>query len=96
MWDALAGNCLHLFQSDRGGMKYGLPNNINFSPDGKLLACRGSEVKVLRVATGKLAAIVKVQSKHIAWNTRGNKLAVVTNHGDDKNDKRRNIVVFDM
>ena len=68
LWDALAGNCLHLFQSDNSGMRtYGFEENfINFSPDGKLLACRSSEVKVLRVATGQLAAVVKVESKFVA------------------------------
>ena len=35
-------------------------NYINFSSDGKLLACRGSEVKVFTVATGQLAAVSKV------------------------------------
>ena len=98
LWDALAGNCLHLFQSDNSGMYcYSWEENfINFSPDGKLLACRGSEVKVLRVATGKLAAIAQVQGKFVAWNTRGNKLAVVTKNSYDKEDVGRNIVVFDI
>ena len=77
-------------------MSYGLQNNINFSPDGKLLACRGSNVKVLRVATGQLAAVAKVQGNKVCWNNRGNKLAIVTSDGDDKKDEGRNIVVFDM
>ena len=63
--------------------------NINFSPDGKLLACRGSEVKVLRVATGQVAAVCRVKGNKVCWNTRGNKLAIVTSSSS-------NIVVFDM
>ena len=98
LWDALAGNCLHLFQSDNGmmGAYCGEENYINFSPDGKLLACRGSEVKVLRVATWKIAAAAKFQGKYVCWNNTGNKLAVVTNDGDDKKYEGRNIVVFDI
>ena len=96
LWDALAGNCLHLFQCDKDGMGISLQNHINFSPDGKLLACRGSEVKVFRVATKQLAAVCKVEGKKVCWNTRGNKLAVVTKNSDDKKDEGRNIVVFDM
>ena len=36
--------------------------------------------------------------RKVCWNTRGNKLAVVTNDGDDKKgeDSGRNIVVFDI
>ena len=62
LWDALAGNCLHLFHCDKDGMStfYWEENHINFSPDGKLFACRGSKVKVFRVATGQLAAVSKV------------------------------------
>ena len=91
LWDALAGNCLHLFQCDKDGMSsyYWEENFINFSPDGKLLACRGSEVKVFRVATKQLAAVCKVEGNMVCWNTRGNKLAIATKNSDD-------IVVFDM
>merc|ERR1719237_1515386 len=91
LWDALAGNCLHLFQCGKDGMSahYWEENYINFSPDGKLLACRGSEVKVFRVATKQLAAVCKIEGKMVCWNTRGNKLAVVTKNSHD-------IVVFDM
>merc|ERR1719237_701285 len=98
LWDALAGNCLHLFQCDKDGMKsFSWEENfINFSPDGKLLACRGSEVKVFRAATKQLAAVCKIEGKMVCWNTRGNKLAVVTNEGDDKKDDGHKIVVFDM
>ena len=98
LWDALAGNCLHLFQCGKDGMKsyYWEENFINFSPDGKLLACRGSEVKVFRVATKQLAAVCKVAGKYVGWNTRGNKLAVVTKNSDDKKNEGRNIVVFDI
>merc|ERR1719237_1460626 len=98
LWDALAGNCLHLFQCGKDGMSahYWEENYINFSPDGKLLACRGSEVKVFRVATKQLAAVCKIEGKMVCWNTRGNKLAVATNEGDDKKDEGRNIVVFEM
>ena len=71
-------------------------NFINFSPDGKLLACRGSKVKVFRVATGQMSTVCKVEGKMVCWNTRGNKLAVVTNDGDDKKDEGRNILVFDI
>ena len=89
LWDALAGNCLHKFQCDTYGRGiHGLEMNINFSPDGKLLACRGSKVKVLRVATWQLAAVCNVKGKKVCWNTRGNKLAIATNSN--------NIVVFYM
>ena len=71
-------------------------NNIHFSPDGKLLAGRGLAVKVFRVPTGQLAAMCKVEGYKVSWNTRGNKLAVVTKNSDDKKDERRNIVVFDI
>ena len=71
-------------------------NRIHFSPDGKLLACRGSRVRVFRVATGQLAAVCKVKGKLICWNTAGNKLAVVTKKSKDKDDDGRNVVVFDM
>ena len=105
LWDALTGNCLHLFQCDSDGNRleidnvgYGLEMNINFSPDGKLLACRGSEVKVLRVATGQVAAVCNVAGKKVCWNTRGNKLAIVTNDVDPQKDvgPERNILVFDV
>ena len=96
LWDALAGNCLHLFQSDNSGMSIGEENNINFSPDGKLLACKGSEVKVLRIDTGQLAAVCKLEGKMVCWNTRGNKLAVVTKKSKNKNDDGRDVVVFEM
>ena len=91
LWDALAGNCLHLFQCDKDGMStfYWEENNINFSPDGKLLACRGSEVKVFRVATGQLDAVCKVEGKLVCWNTRGNKLAVVTKKAKAKTSMMR-------
>ena len=98
LWDALAGNCLHIFQCDKDRMstfRYE-ENYINFSPDGKLLACRGSEVKVFRVATGQLAAVCKVEGEKVCWNTRGNKLAIAAKNSNDREDKRRDIVVFDM
>ena len=98
LWDALAGNCLHLFQCDKDGMHayWSEDNYINFSPDGKLLACRGSEVKVFRVATGQLAAVCKVEGDKVCWNTRGNKLAIVAKNNDAREDKRRDIVVFEL
>ena len=84
LWDALAGNCLHLFQCDKDGMSsyFWEENNIHFSSDGKLLACRGSEVKVFRVASGQLAAVCKVGGNKVCWNTRGNKLAIATKKSD--------------
>jgi WD40 repeat protein len=98
LWDALAGNCLHLFQCGKGWRPFPYQweeNFINFSPDGKLLACRGSEVKLFRVATKQLAAVCKVEGKMVCWNTRGNKLAVVTKNSDDKKDEGHDIV-FDI
>ena len=71
-------------------------NFINFSPDGKLLACTGSEVKVFRVATKQLAAVCKIEARMVCWNTRGNKLAVVAKNSDDEKDEGHNIVVFDI
>ena len=98
LWDAVAGNYLHLFQCDKDGMSSYVheENHIHFSPDGKLLACIGSEVKVFRVATGQLAAVCKVEGNKVCWNTRGNKLAIVAKNSNAREDKRRDIVVFDM
>ena len=98
LWDALAGNCIHRFQCDKEGIiVYSFEENyINFSPDGKLLACRGSEVKVFRVATGQLAAVCKVEGNKVCWNTRGNKLAIVAKRSNDRDDKGRDIVVFEL
>ena len=95
LWDALAGNCIHRFQCDTGGY-IGGENNINFSPDGKLLACSGSKVKVFRVATGQLAAVCKVEGNKVCWNTRGNKLAIVAKNSNAREDERRDIVVFEF
>ena len=99
LWDALAGNCIHRFQCGTGGTtRYSFEENfINFSPDGKLLACMGSEVKVFRVATGQLAAVCKVEGERVCWNTRGNKLAIAAKkNSNTREDKRRDIVVFEL
>ena len=37
----------------------------------------------MRVATGQLAAVCKVEGKMVCWNTRGNKLAIVTKNFND-------------
>ena len=58
-WDILNGNCNHIFQCGVAGSWYE-ESFINFSPDGKLLACSGDEVNVLRVASGQVA-IVKIR-----------------------------------
>ena len=55
LWDAHSGNCIHIFQNGFCGALYlSRENYINFSPDGKLLACCGNEVKVFRVASGQV------------------------------------------
>ena len=74
----------------------GFENLINFSPDGKLIACRGAEVKVFRVKTGELAAVCKVDGTMVCWNTRGTKLAIVTTSVNTKGTFIGNIFVFDM
>ena len=58
LWDVLNGNCRHIFQSGRLVGTQFEENLIDFSPDGKLLACRGGEVNVLRVASGQVAVVV--------------------------------------
>ena len=53
-------------------------------------------MKVFTVATGQLAAVCKVEGKKVCWNTKGNKLAIVTNDEDDKKYEGCNILIFDM
>ena len=97
LWDARDGNCLHVLQCEIDGLRsYSFEENfINFSPNGQLLACRGAEVKVFKVATGKVVAVCEVKGKMVCWNNSGNKLAVVTN-AQEEVDKGRRIVHFDM
>ena len=70
-------------------------NHINFSPDGQLLACRGAEVKVFRVATGKLASVCEVQAQKVCWNDSGNQLAIATTTLHQKRDEGHHVLVFD-
>ena len=79
LWDVQMGSCLHVLTCPKDGMTsyYFGRNNISFSPDSKLLACRGSEVRVFTVATGELADTCNVEGGHVTWNSLGNKLAVV-------------------
>ena len=79
LWDVQMGSCLHVLTcpKDRMTSYYFGRNNISFSPDGKLLACRGSEVRVFTVATGELVDTCNVEGGHVTWNSLGNKLAVV-------------------
>ena len=79
LWDVQKGSCLHVLSCPKDGMTsyYFGRNNISFSPDSKLLACRGAEVRVFTVATGELADTCNVEGGHVTWNSLGNKLAVV-------------------
>ena len=97
LWDALAGNCLHLFQCKQDGLEVSRfeENYIDFSPNGQLLACRGAEVKVFRVATGKLAAVFQVEGKMVSWNNSSNKLATVTNSLSER-EKGHRVIVIDI
>ena len=97
LWDALAGNCLHVFQCERDGLhSYAFEENfINFSPNGQMLACRGAEVKVFKVATGKVVAIFEVKGKMVCWNNSGDKLATVTNSLCNR-DKGHRVVVLNI
>ena len=79
IWDVVVGNCLHVLPCPKDKMTsyYFGRNNISFSPNSKLLACRGGEVRVFTVATGELADTCNVEGGHVTWNSLGNKLAVV-------------------
>ena len=96
LWDALVGNCLQVFQCEQDRLRayWFEENHINFSPDGQLLACRGAEVKVFRVATGKLASVCEVQAEKVCWNNSGNGLAIVTNNLHER-DQGHQVLVFD-
>ena len=68
-------------------------NFMSFSPDGQLLACRGEEVSVFRVATGKLDTVYMVEGKMVCWNGDSNKLAVVTKDYGKKGEIDK-VVIF--
>ena len=49
VWDVTTGDCLHTLTNVKDGMTvYRLDNHIDFSPDGRLLACRGERAVVYR------------------------------------------------
>ena len=56
LWGVHTGSCLHIFQCVGDGGLW--ENYINFSPDGKLLACRGNKVNVFRVASGQVVVLI--------------------------------------
>ena len=58
LWDILNGNCRHIFQCGPGSGYLSEEKYINFSPDGKLLACSGDEANVFRVASGQGRVII--------------------------------------
>ena len=94
LWDALAGTCQKVIQCTQGGMKTNhVENFMSFSPDGQLLACRGEEVSVFRVATGKLDTVYMVEGKMVRWNGDSNKLAVVTKDYGKKGEIDK-VVIF--
>ena len=94
LWDALAGTCQKVIQCTQGGMKTNhVENFMSFSPDGQLLACRGEEVSVFRVATGKLDTVYNVEGKMVCWNGDSNKLAVVTKDYREKGEIDK-VIIF--
>ena len=94
LWDALAGTCQKVIQCTQGGMKTNhVENFMSFSPDGQLLACRGEEVSVFRVATWSLDTVYKVEGKMVCWNSNSNKLAVVTKDYGEKGEIDK-VIIF--
>ena len=94
LWSLAGRSCLHTLKTDKDSLATYTwqTSNITFSPDGLLLASRGREVKVWRVATGEVAAVCQVEGGRVAWSREGDRLAVVT-----KEDwKFKNISLFNM
>ena len=94
LFDPVKGNCLHVFQckpnpptnsvhpSYPSYASYGWfeNNNILFSPNGRLLACRGETIKMFNVETRKIAAIYRLKSKMMCWSSDSDKFCIVTKH----------------
>lgn len=94
LWDALAGTCQKVIQCTKGGIKtHHVENFMSFSPDGQLLAYRGEEVSVFRVATGRLDTVYNVEGKMVCWNGDSNKLALVTKDYGEKGEIDK-VVIF--
>ena len=83
LWSVAGQACRHTLRTDRDSLSSVLASNITFSPDGLLLASRGKEVKVWRVATGEVAAVCQVEGGMVAWSREGDRLAVVTKEGNE-------------
>ena len=79
LWDGGAGVCLHTLEAGRGGggIYWSDRNNIDFSPDGGLLACTGPEVHIWQVDSGHLEAKIKEEGRMVAWSKGEGRLAVV-------------------
>ena len=67
-------------------------NNINFSPNGMLLACSGAKVKVFTVATGKVDNVYKIAGEMVCWNNNGNRLTITTK----KREKGHHVAIIDI
>ena len=94
LFDPVEGNCIHVFQcrpnpsansvhpSYPSYASYGWfeKNNLLFSPNGRLIACRGETIKMFNVETRKIAAIYRVKSKMMCWSNNSDKFSIVTEY----------------